>query len=107
MRQTRLSFCATLKKLGWQHKRDDNITEGVNVLASLQDKYVAYEVSWCCLRSLFVRNHGDGLVAVLQIAPSGAYSFKDKPAVPADIPTNLILSSDLQAKNDVLVARVR
>jgi hypothetical protein len=44
MRQTRLSFCATLKKLGWQHKRDDNITEGVNVLASLQDKYVAYEV---------------------------------------------------------------
>ncbi len=44
IRKMRLTYWETLKNGGWPYKKDDNITEGVSVLASLSDKYVAYEV---------------------------------------------------------------
>ena len=45
-----MTFCETLKKAGWEFRRDDNITEGVTVLASLKSKYLAFDVgdSRCC-----------------------------------------------------------
>jgi hypothetical protein len=55
----------------------------------------------------FVQGWQEHSIALVQIAPSGEYSFKEKPSVPADIPSKLVLSPELQAKNDVLVARVR
>lgn len=44
LRKARMSFTATLTKLGWPYIKEDTITEGVTVLASLKDKYVAFEV---------------------------------------------------------------
>jgi hypothetical protein len=43
-----LSFLHTLKMMGWPHKRNDVIAGDVSVLATLQDKYLAFEVRGRC-----------------------------------------------------------
>ena len=44
LRKTQLSFLETVKRMGWPHRRNETITEGVTVLATMADKYLAFEV---------------------------------------------------------------
>lgn len=51
LRKMRVSFIETLKRSGWPHLENHTITDGVTVLASLDSKYLAFDVGASSLRS--------------------------------------------------------